>query len=78
LKKMFTAYKWFLGENDMLKPLYDFTTCGCSDGLEEYGINRNQGAESIIVYKIAYLTVLSAYEQEVKHINGKPDSVIRS
>ena len=66
---MFTSYMWFLGENEINKPLYDFKTCGCSDGLEEYGINRNQGAESIIVYKIAHLTVLSAYEQEVKKGN---------
>jgi glycosyltransferase involved in cell wall biosynthesis len=68
LKKMFTSYMWFLGENDLDQPLYDFKTCGCADGLENYGINRNQGAESIIVYKIAHLTVLSAYEQEVKQV----------
>lgn len=69
LKKMFTAYMWFLGENEANKPLYDFKTCGCSDGLEEYGVNRNQGAESIIVYKIAHLTVLAAYEQEIERRN---------
>ena len=69
LKKMLTSYMWFLGENDLNKPLYDFQTCGCSDGIESCGINRNQGAESIIVYKIAHMTVLLAYEQEVDQIN---------
>ena len=69
LKKMLTSYMWFLGENDLNKPLYDFKTCGCSDGIESYGINRNQGAESIIVYEIAHMTVLLAYEQEVDQIN---------
>lgn len=69
LKKMLTSYMWFLGENDLNKPLYDFKTCGCSDGIESYGINRNQGAESIIVYEIAHMTVLLAYEQEVNQIN---------
>ncbi|MCK4943200.1 MAG: glycosyltransferase [Candidatus Aminicenantes bacterium] len=69
LKKMFTSYMWFLGENDLNKSLYDFKTCGCSDGIEIHGINRNQGAESIIAYKIAHLTVLMAYEREINHIN---------
>jgi len=69
LKKMLTSYMWFLGKNDLNKPLYDFKTCGCSDGIESYGINRNQGAESIIVYEIAHMTVLLAYEQEVNQIN---------
>ena len=69
LKKMFTSYMWFLGENDLNKPLYDFKTCGCSDGIESYGTNRNQGAESIIAYNIAHMTVLLAYEQEADQIN---------
>ena len=66
LKKMFTSYMWFLGDNDMRIPLYDFATRGCCDGLESYGVNRNQGAESNIAYKIAHLTVLSAHEHEIR------------
>ncbi|GAG39209.1 unnamed protein product, partial [marine sediment metagenome] len=68
LEKMFTSYMWFLGENDLNMPLYDFKTCGCSDGIESHNINGNQGAESIIMYKIAHMTVLLAYEQEIKNI----------
>jgi len=68
LEKMFTSYRWFLGENDLNMPLYDFKTCGCSDGIESHNINGNQGAESIIMYKIAHVTVLLAYEQEIKNI----------
>lgn len=63
LKKMFSTFMWFLGENDLCIPLYDFETCGCNDGLESDGVNRNQGAESTLAYLIAHLTVLSAYEQ---------------
>ncbi|MBE9511094.1 MAG: hypothetical protein IMY71_09465 [Bacteroidetes bacterium] len=59
---------WFLGENDLKKPLYDFKTCGCSDGIEKYGLNRNQGAESIITYKMAHMTVLLAYQQEINQM----------
>ncbi|MBC8526071.1 MAG: glycosyltransferase [Candidatus Cloacimonetes bacterium] len=66
LKKMFRSYMWFLGDNDLRISLYDFATCGCCDGLESCGVNRNQGAESNIAYKIALLTVLSAHEHEIR------------
>lgn len=62
IQKMSTAYKWFLGENDLGMPLYDFETCGCMDGLEEYGVNYNQGAESMLAYLISHLTVLRLQE----------------
>ena len=66
LKKMFTSFMWFLGENDLRMNLYDFETKGCCDGLEDYGVNRNQGAESSLAYLISHLTVLQAYEEFYK------------
>lgn len=57
LEKMFLSFKWFFGENDLRIALYDDETKGCCDGLEHYGVNRNQGAESTISYLISYLTV---------------------
>ncbi|MDC7236082.1 MAG: glycosyltransferase family 4 protein [Spirochaetales bacterium] len=62
LDKMFRSYRWFLGENDLRIPLYDFETKGCNDALKMHGVNRNQGAESTIAYLISHLTVLSCYE----------------
>lgn len=62
LKKLFTSFLWFLGENDMRMSLYDFETKGCCDGFENYGVNRNQGAESSLAYLISHLTVLQAFE----------------
>jgi hypothetical protein len=62
LNKLFTAFMWFLGENDLRMSLYDFETKGCCDGFESYGVNRNQGAESTLAYLISHLTVLQAYE----------------
>jgi glycosyltransferase involved in cell wall biosynthesis len=62
LNKMFTTFLWFLGENDLGLPLYDFETCGCCDGLEMSDINQNQGAESTLAYLISHLTVLLAHE----------------
>lgn len=63
LNKLFTAFMWFLGENDLRLSLYDYETGGCCDGLESYGVNRNQGAESLLAYMISYLTVLEVYEE---------------
>jgi glycosyltransferase involved in cell wall biosynthesis len=66
LNKLFTSFMWFLGENDLRMCLYDFETKGCCDGLESYGVNRNQGAESTLAYLISHLTVLEAFEQFYK------------
>ncbi len=63
LKKLFTCFMWFLGENDIRMSLFDFETKGCCDGIEESGINRNQGAESSLAYLISHLTVLQAFEE---------------
>lgn len=62
LTKLFTCFMWFLGENDIRLTLFDFETNGCCDGLESYGVNRNQGAESSLAYLISYLVVLEAFE----------------
>lgn len=63
LTKLFTSFMWFLGENDLRISLFDFETKGCCDGIESYGVNRNQGAESSLAYLIAHLTVLQAFEE---------------
>ncbi|MGB3546989.1 MAG: hypothetical protein WBA17_08430, partial [Saprospiraceae bacterium] len=34
-------------------PLYQPETAGCYDGLMESGMNRNQGAESLLAYLIS-------------------------
>lgn len=64
LERMYASFMWFLGENDLGIPLYDFETRGCYDGLSSKGVNANQGAESSLSYLISYLTVLDAYEGE--------------
>jgi hypothetical protein len=66
LNKLFTSFMWFLGDNDLRMSLYDFETKGCCDGFENYGVNRNQGAESSLAYLISHLTVLQAYEEFYK------------
>jgi hypothetical protein len=67
LDKMFISYMWYLGKNELSLPVYDYESGGCNDGLEEYGLNRNQGAESTISYLISHLTLLNAFEHEFEY-----------
>jgi len=56
-KKMFTAFNWFLGNNRLHQIIYNPSTGGCYDGLEETHVNLNQGAESTVSYLMARLTI---------------------
>jgi len=49
------AFYWFLGENDIRTPVYDFTTGGCRDGLHPDRLNENQGAESTLAWLMSLL-----------------------
>ena len=51
---------WFLGRNRLHRPLYDFATGGCSDGLGEETTNDNQGAESTLAVHGAALLLDAA------------------
>jgi len=42
------ARAWFAGRNSLGVPLTDPLTGGCCDGLQQNGLNRNQGAESTL------------------------------
>ena len=53
------AFDWFLCRNDLGQPLYDASTGGCHDGLQEGRVNENQGAESTL----AFLMSLAEMEQ---------------
>ncbi len=37
--RIHVCLNWFLGINDLQQPLYDFTTCGCQEGLHPSGRN---------------------------------------
>jgi glycosyltransferase involved in cell wall biosynthesis len=54
------AFEWFLGRNRLDRPLYDFATGGCSDGLGTTEINANQGAESTLAFHRAELRLDAA------------------
>lgn len=51
------SFNWFLGANDLHQIIYNPCTGGCYDGLEEFNVNLNQGAESTVSYLMARLTM---------------------
>lgn len=59
-----TCFSWFLGNNSLHLPLYNYETGGCHDGLHPDRVNLNQGAESLVSYLLARLAMseLHAYE----------------
>lgn len=54
------AFEWFLGRNRLRRPLYDFATGGCSDGLGHETTNENEGAESTLAFHRAALLLDAA------------------
>lgn len=51
------AYEWYLGRNDHALPVYEPDTGFCHDALTPQGRNLNGGAESILSYLLAVLTL---------------------
>lgn len=54
------SFDWFLGRNRLDRPLYDFATGGCSDGLGVTDVNANEGAESTLAFHRAQLLLDAA------------------
>ncbi|AXC09804.1 Glycosyltransferase [Acidisarcina polymorpha] len=59
LDEAWSAFRWFLGANDLGIPLYDPATGGCRDGLHPDRVNENQGAESTLSFLMALLDMQS-------------------
>lgn len=57
------AYGWFIGDNDLGLPVADGIDGGCHDGLMPHGVNRNQGAESILALQLANASMRSLSEK---------------
>ena len=62
---------WYTGQNSLGVSLIDPDTGGCMDGIMSGGVNRNQGAESIVSWMIASL----AWQEHAKAENSFPDDV---
>jgi glycosyltransferase involved in cell wall biosynthesis len=59
-----SAFNWFLGDNDLQLPLYDSVTGGCRDGLHPDRANENQGAESTLSFLMALIEMRSLQESQ--------------
>jgi glycosyltransferase involved in cell wall biosynthesis len=55
VKEAWSAFNWFLGDNDLQIVVYDSSTGGCRDGLHPDRANENQGAESTLSFLMALL-----------------------
>jgi hypothetical protein len=66
-----SAFNWFLGDNDLQLPLYDSVTGGCRDGLHPDRANENQGAESTLSFLMALLEMRSLPEPDSPGTNGE-------
>jgi len=56
-RRAILAFEWFLGKNHLEQMVYNESTGGCYDGLGQYSVNINQGAESTISYLLARLSI---------------------
>jgi len=63
------AYGWYLGQNDLDLPLASPLDGGCFDGLMPTGLNRNQGAESILALQLASCAI-SGLSKSVQGVAG--------
>jgi len=63
------AFNWFLGDNDLRTPIYDFTTGGCRDGLHADRVNENQGAESTLAW---LMSLLLMHDLQMEQTLGEP------
>jgi len=68
--RAWSAFNWFLGDNDLQVALYDSVTGGCRDGLHPDRANQNQGAESTLSFLMALLEMRSLHEDEQMEINS--------
>ena len=68
------AYLWYLGQNDLDMPLATMSDGGCFDGLMPTGLNRNQGAESILALQLASCAI-SGLSKRVESVAGPSSAV---
>jgi len=63
-KEAWSAFNWFLGDNDLQIALYDPATGGCRDGLHPDRANENQGAESTLSFLMSLLEMRHVEEND--------------
>lgn len=70
------AFNWFMGDNHLHQIVYNPCTGGCYDGVEEFNVNLNQGAESTVSYLMARLSIQRMNSQPEQGLASWDDSSI--
>lgn len=68
LDKMFSAFSWFMGNNEVNQTLYNPATGGCYDGLKNEKVSRHQGGQSLVSYLLSRLML----EKHVLQLRSRP------
>jgi glycosyltransferase involved in cell wall biosynthesis len=76
IPRAWTAFNWFLGDNDLRTSLYDTATGGCRDGLHPDRANENQGAESTLSFLMALLEMRQFQELQVPADAAQTSSLV--
>lgn len=71
------CWEWFWGRNRSGMALYDPENGGCYDGLTYQGINKNQGAESLISFFLSYIGALRLELDDLPIITATDKYIIK-
>ncbi len=63
-EKAVLAFEWFFGKNRNHRSIYDFETKGVHDGLNLRGVNQNEGAESLVCFLMACLSLQEYFKKD--------------
>ncbi len=72
------CFDWYLGRNDLGRPIYNYETGGCRDGLHEEGVNDNEGAESTLAWLLSVRAIRSAQLIEKTVLVESPSDSVAS
>lgn len=64
VKKAILAFEWFFGKNRNHRSMYDMETKGVHDGLNLRGVNQNEGAESLVCFLMACLSLQNFFRKD--------------
>jgi glycosyltransferase involved in cell wall biosynthesis len=78
LKQAWSAFNWYLGDNDLQIVLYDSSTGGCRDGLHPDRANENQGAESTLSFLMALLEMRLLEDAELPFAKHESSTTSRT
>jgi hypothetical protein len=66
LRRMKTAFAWFMGSNHLATPVYNFASAGCRDSVGVAAVDQNEGAESTIAFLMALLEMMDVAGERIE------------